>query len=354
MYTLGWINAKEQDIIYQSYLDMTQRMLASTKGVTSHEYIFRVLGQKFNLASDRISAICVLKHNEEQMKARGDPIDYDRQDFMDQNYAAKINAAYMAYNEVNPGRFIEPSLGNPDTDALDPSFIPVDDLVDVDAILDEVSIREKEKARIAIDTHVYKEDIDEDTISVKISSSVYKIMKQHARMSSYAFTQRPEHLTPLPAAGAEPRRARWKFACHFADATKKDKAKQKFPYKGHKRRKNKVTENTLIEIGGLLRPATLKEVKCCAWKPKRDASTFTYRDLHEAWLDRRKTGNTKLWGRQEAPIIPVEEDAKDNDDEREDKDSDDSGTDAPQDDSETDDTKESDVKKPTDREEKKD
>ena len=299
MATLGWLNAKQQDVIYQSYLDMTQRMTASTNGVTSHEYIFRVLAQKFNLSSTRISAICVLKHNEEQMKARGEIIYTDHQDFVDEKIAGYIQAAYSAYNEVNPHRFVEPSIGNPSPEAFDASYFPTDDLLDVDGILEEVNIRDREKARLAIDTHIYKEDVDEDTIPVHVAPIVQKLLKQHAKSLSYDHAQRPGDLKPEPGSGAEPRRPRYKYACHFEDVAKKEKGARK--YKGRKRQDPKVTDHTIVELDGQLRVATLKEAKGCAWKPKYDGKTALYQTLHDAWLDRQSTGSMKVWGRQEAP-----------------------------------------------------
>lgn len=299
MSTLGWLNAKQQDIIYQSYLEMTQRMTASTNGVTSHEYIFRVLAQKFNLSSTRISAICVLKHNEEQMKAGGEKIYYDHQDFVDEKIAGYIQAAYSAYNEVNPHQFVEPSIGNPSPEAFDASYFPTDDLLDVDGILEEVNIREREKARLSIDTHIYKEDIDEDTISVHVAPNIQKLLQKHAKNYSYDHAQRPGDLKPEPGSGAEPKRPRWKYACHFEDVVKKEKGPRK--YKGRKRQDAKVTDHTIIELDGQLRAATLKEAKGCAWKPKYNGKTALYQSLHDAWLNRQTTGSMKVWGRQEAP-----------------------------------------------------
>lgn len=303
MTTFGWLNAKQQDTIYQSYLDMCQRMTKSTDGITSHEYIFRVLGQKFNIAANRVAAISVLKHNEEQMKARGEELYYEMQDFIDEKIAGHIQDIYSVYREENPQSFVEHTVGNPSLEATDASFVGVDDLVDVDGILAEIRVRERDEARISIDTHVYKEDVDEDTISVKLSPAVRKIMAQQAKWSTYDSSQRRGDLKPLPGAGAEPRRLRWKYTAKFEEVRTTTKSKKNNGKKAMTKKAARATDNTVVELDGLLRAASVKEAKGCAWKPKRNGATFVYQTLQDAWLNRQSTGSMKVWGRQEAPLV---------------------------------------------------
>lgn len=303
MNTFGWLNAKQQDTIYQSYLDMCQRMTKSTNGITSHEYIFRVLGQKFNITAHRVAAISLLKHNEEQMKGRGEDIYYEVQDFIDEKVAGHIQEIYSVYREENPQQFVELTAGNPSPDVTDTSIIGVDDLVDVDGILAQVRVRERDEARISIDTHVYKEDVDEDTIPVKLSPVVRKIMAQQAKWSTHDSSQRPGDLKPLPGAGAEPRRPRWKYTAKFVEVRTKEKFKKNNGKKANKKKAARATDNTIVEVDGLLRAATVKEAKGCAWKPKRNGATFVYQTLLDAWLKRQSTGSMKVWGRQEAPVV---------------------------------------------------
>lgn len=309
MSSLGWLSAKDQDTMYQSYLDMCQRMTASTNGITSHEYIFRVLGQKFNVSSSRVAAVCVLKHNEEQMKARGEIIYYEHQDYADEKIAGHIQSVYSIYNEVNPHQFVEDSLGNPSSEVTDESYTATNDLIDVDANLDEANVRAKEEARLVIDSWVYKEDIDEDTIHVSVSPAVKKLMAQHARWNAHDHAQRPGDLKPLPGGGAEPKRPRYKYAAHFVEAKTKTKKNQIVTKKKKKEIALKQTDNTIVELDGQLRVATVKEAKGCSWKPKRDGKSFMYQGLHDAWLERQLSGSMTVWGRQEAPavVVPVVE-----------------------------------------------
>ena len=61
-------------------------------------------------------------------------------------------------------------------------------------------------------------------------------------------------------------------------------------------------QNTLVEKGGHLRPATAEEVSNTAWKPVRNQQEFTYAGAKRAWVGHKLRGEKGGWGRVERDL----------------------------------------------------
>lgn len=133
MVTLSWLDDKEQKQIYQIYLELQNHAKERHKK-TSHEYVMRVIGQKFNITPQRVAAIVQLQHNEEQIK-KNDP---DRKllteaaEYMDRAIRQEILDAYQTFNLKKPDEFVEDPVGV--KGHKDHGYQVVEDLFDVSAL----------------------------------------------------------------------------------------------------------------------------------------------------------------------------------------------------------------------------
>lgn len=282
---------------------------------TSHEYVMRVIGEKFNISSRRVGAIVQHCHDEEQMAKNNPELVHDKvAEYVDAKIQEHINNCYSAYGEVNPNEFIETPVeaGDNNLQNLTGEFVAVEDLHDVDELMKEAILREKDEAQLEIDGHVYKEDVFDNEIESKVNKECLDLVEANNNVfkslpKSYA---RNDDTTekPMPQGGKieiedeegntivkeVTRRPRWKFVAQTIN-TMDEKKKREKSGRRKKAKKEKKT-NTLVEEDGLLRVATAKEVNDVAWKEVRDEVEFGFQGVKSAWI-RRKNGEKGGWGR---------------------------------------------------------
>mmetsp|Transcript_17762 Transcript_17762/g.24674 ORF Transcript_17762/g.24674 Transcript_17762/m.24674 type:complete len:482 (+) Transcript_17762:2-1447(+) len=308
MTTLSWLSTKDADAIYDLYLKMMTKMAEKkedgTGGVTSHEYVTRVIAQKFNISSARVAAVIQLAHNEDQIRKEGGVLHYELANWVDQRCQEHIQKAYEAYREEPPEGFVEDPKGVAETggDNLPGGDERVEDIYDIDAMIEDMLLREKDEARIHIDNHTYIEDEDESLREVKVDGNSKKLLKTSAKHKSENHHERAKDFTPLPESGREEHRPRTKFVAQVID-TRKEKEKNKDKWRktksARKTAQRKVEGNCLVEEDGKLRVATVAEVKATSWKPTRNAKEFTYSDVKKGWIDRVVHKKQGTWGRFE-------------------------------------------------------
>jgi hypothetical protein len=294
MVTLTWLDANDTDKIYEAYLEI---MSKSTGKTTSHEYVMRLIAQRFNLTSQRVAAIVELAHREDQHRKNGKKIYYDAQAYVDAKIKEHIRTAYSEFGELDPQEFVEDPMGVTgmgDPDTLTGSMIDISDVIDVDAHLEATLIREQKDARVKIDGHIYKEDVDDNQFHVKISAEAQKLLNTAKSFTNSEDSQRPGGLNPAP--GSHPRRDRWKYAALTVNTRDAKKNRKKSYY-----RKKEISDDIMVEQDGELRLATIAEVKETCWKPKRNFQEFSFSGVKAAWLERSLRGETGGWGRQQAP-----------------------------------------------------
>jgi hypothetical protein len=305
MVTLTHLDGNDCDKIYGAYLDL---MTKQGSGKTSHEYVLRVLAQRFNLTLQRVAAIVQLGHNEDQYRKQGRKIWYEAQEVVDRKFKDHIRKAYSEYSENEPMEFVEDPMGVTgilDREATTSAHIAIDDLVDVDQLTQDQIIREQNDARLKIDGHIYKGDIDESTVNVKLSQDSRTLLETQKALQQNEHAQRPGDLKPMPG-GDQSRRPRWKYVAHTVN-TRESKKKTL----SQKERQTRILDDVLVEQDGEIRAATLKEIKSTSWKPMREFEDFTITGVKTAWMDRTLKGVSGGWGRQKAPEPPPKDAAKD-------------------------------------------
>ena len=201
MVVLSWMSQDDKDGMYGLYLDMmttiagaggggksrTRDDVASENwGVlsanTSHEYVVRVVAQKYNVTTSRAAGVIQLQHNEEQLKK--DPtfeVNHALQARMDEKMREYIRETYQSYGEKDPLQFVEDPLastgriGREDTGS--DILVTASELADVDALLRTTRMRELDEARVRIANHVYVEDVDDRSRRVPVDREVRRLMK---------------------------------------------------------------------------------------------------------------------------------------------------------------------------------
>jgi hypothetical protein len=157
--------------------------------------------------------------------------------------------------------------------------VSADDIFDMDAKLEAANKRDDELARILINEHVYKEDVDESTLEVKTDGAAKRL------------TSNKE--IPYPETNAQgTKRQRWKYVAKVVNTrSMRKKGRRLTSYT------NNNMENTLVEEDGELRVATVEEAKQVAWKPTRTKGTeYIYEGALRAWLEKTIKGKTDVWG----------------------------------------------------------
>ena len=321
MIVLSWLDEKQRQCIYNDYLIMIQEQYdqkypsstttkststsTSSTNTTSHEYIMKVLGQKYNMSSLRIGAIVQNCHDEEQMYISDDPsiiIENEKiSEYVDAKYKEHINNVYNAYGEINPNNhnnnnsyFFEDPIESNDTggvtsDSSGKDYTSLEDLYDdVDDLIKETIKREKEDAQLEIDGHVYKEDVDDDDVVSEINKECRELIER--------FNHNHNNDNDNQSTTDTTKRPRWKYVAQAINVRqeKKQHGKKK---KNSKNNNNSNSNNTIVEQNGILRPATMKEVNDVAWKNVRNVTEFGFRGVKMAWVDRVKNGNKNGWGR---------------------------------------------------------
>ena len=326
MVTLSWLDESDQKQIYQLYLELLLHSHQKHQR-TSHEYIMRVIAQKFNITAERVAAVVQLQHNEEQMKR--DPnakLLTEAAEYMENAIKETIVNAYKTFKLKKPD---EPFVTDPvGVSGLKESktYQVVEDLLDVDQIMRDTVLREEKEARLAIDGHHYVEDVDDETVPIPLGKDCKKLLKTHEKFVSSQIetttttTTTTTTAVPLipPQEEAKPasgeRRERWKFVAQVVNT--RDLKKK---HSSHRSYINNSPEDTLVEHNGTLRAANLADVKQVAWKPIRHVSERTYADAKKGWLDRQLRGIEDAWGPAVAkppPAARVVEQEKDTTDEK--------------------------------------
>lgn len=311
MIILSWLNEKQRQDIYSAYTKMMIEQESEFQ-TTSHEYVMRVIGEKFNVSADRVGAIVQGCHDEEQMAKEDPEMVHDKlAQYVDAKIQEHIDNAYKAYGEVNPNEFIEDPIESAGIrlDGSSGEYVAVEDLYDVDDLTKQAILREKDEAQLEIDGHVYKEDIDDDEIQSNVNKDCMDLIKAQndafKKMTNSWKRNEDDVENPLPLGGkveiedddgnttvkeAE-RRPRWKYVAQTINVReqKQNKTRKK------KSKKEKPT-NTIVECDGELRVATMKELEGVAWKSVRDDKEFPIQGVKNAWLERKK-GEKGGWGR---------------------------------------------------------
>mmetsp|Transcript_13706 Transcript_13706/g.20806 ORF Transcript_13706/g.20806 Transcript_13706/m.20806 type:complete len:520 (+) Transcript_13706:146-1705(+) len=322
MIVLSWLNVKQQRDIFDAY---TKLMLEQEKqfGVTSHEYVMRVVGQQFNISTMRVAAIVDAIHDEEQNRKNNPELVFDKlAEYVDAKTQEHINNVYKAYGEVNPNEFIEDPVERQDIrvgNAQGMGHVAVDDLYDIDELTKQSILREKDEAQLEIDGHIYQEDVDDNLIESKVNKECLELIQAQKE----AFEKMKEEWNrgdselenPLPHGGkvemedeegnivekVAERRPRWKFVAQTINVREEKMAKEKVGKKKKKKKKSSSLlasediRNTIVEQDGVLRVATMKEVNDVAWKDVRNVQEFVFQGVKSAWL-RRKEGEKGGWG----------------------------------------------------------
>ena len=224
MVILSWLDQNDHKLVYQHYLDLMVSAEASSGGRTSHEYVMRVIAQKFQITADRVAAIVQLQHNEQQMILENPDIELETElaDEMDRIFKAEIDDAYATFNLKKPDKFVEDPIGTLDLTETKKWMI-ADDVFDVDQMAEDAIVREEQNARLIIDGHIYIEDVDKESIPIPLDKDCKSLLRQRGtfdkRMAEenekVVFSQREKKqaLEPKwPATNGEgERRERYKF-----------------------------------------------------------------------------------------------------------------------------------------------
>lgn len=288
-------------------------------GVTSHEYVMRVIGEKYNISSMRVGAIVQNCHDEEQMAKHDPEYVHDKvSEYVDAKIQEHITNCYNAYGEVNPNEYIEEPVESSDLKLNNSTgaFVSVEDLYDVDELTKAAILREKDDAQLEIDGHVYNEDVDDGDIESKVNKECMELIE----LQNQAFKEMTDSWkrnedgveNPMPHGGKietededgniiskdVERRPRWKYVAQTINTREVKKLREKGNGSGRRGKKSKkeMKKNTLVEQDGLLRVATIKEVNEVAWKAVRDPTEFGFQGVKTAWLN-RKNGEKGGWGR---------------------------------------------------------
>ena len=316
MISLSWLDSKTSRQIYQLYLDMM--ILSQEKHQkTSHEYVVRVIAQKHNITTQRAAGVVQLQHAEEQMRRHSPELLCDEEaKIAEDRILQNIQDAYRAEEKSDPPReFIEDpvgiaGMGEPDESSL--GYTNADDLYDMDRKLEQANVRDAKHARLLIDGHIYKEDVDESTILVKADAAAKRLLKAQQKIKQQGEvdgTDNNEAVNiPYPETNAEgKKRERFQFVAKVVNTrTMKKYNKGRKGKGGGSRRRgggisnsytNNNTSNTLVEHDGELRIATVTEAKQTAWKPIRHKSNeYIFEGAKHAWLE-KMNGKQDVWGK---------------------------------------------------------
>lgn len=342
MVTLGWITHAQQAKIYQLYLELLQQS-HHRHNVTSHEYVIRVLAQKFNLAAERVAGIVQLQHNEAQYAADPNhpPLRTDLAEYMDESFQHVIEEAYENQKLTPPSEFVEDPIGVVGKQESK-SWRVAEDLLDLDQVLEDTATREEMRARLIIDGHIYREDVDDDNVPIPMSKEAKLLLKAHRRFQEKSVSGAPKEdeqkleakaqvvedatVAVVAPDGAEDwgedgvedgpddepedevaedgaessessappkpsQRPRWQYVAQIVNTRELHMKRSK-----HRSYINNSPADTLVEHDGTLRVATMADVKHTAWKPTRNVLEHTYQWAKQGWLDKTVRGDESAWG----------------------------------------------------------
>jgi len=350
MATLTWMTQNEKDGIYKMYCDLMTVMAEkggdpkkNSWGVlstnTSHEYVVRVIAQHYNITTSRAAGVIQLQHNEEQLNK--DPnfkIRHDVQAYVDAKVRENHRDVYQSYGEKDPLTFVEDPVASTGfigrEDVGSAAVMGASDLIDIDALVKKVKRMEKDETSIRIKNHIYVEDVDDRTRTVKVDKEAKRLEKMKKELAVLYDDESkttgdeedtvstkptktkvppiPEGALPYPANNVgyqdtpNTRRPRWKFAAQIInthtlenppDSTKHGK---RVAARTKARRHGRIVDgNTLIEEDGEVRVATVAELEQTSWKHVRNESEFMFKGVKAAWMRRQLEQEVGGWGRQE-------------------------------------------------------
>jgi len=316
MITLSHLGQKQQKEIYDRYISLMLGVESHHAGRTSHEYIYRVLAQQFKMTIERIASVVLLQHNEERYKCEGkvELVDDAVVAQIDTKFNNMIAEAYQTTGERPPQEFNEDPVGSggepphPNTK----KYTDAPDLLDLERMTSEWTVREGRRARLIIDGHVYKEDQDDDAVPLPLSKTARKLLSHRARLAQAlandpivedqrqkGLAVEPEYRT-VGAKGKGQRRPRWRYVAQIVDTRTRRKINNK-NYRGGM--VNDAPENTLVECDGVLRPGTLADCKTVAWMPKRNALEHLIAPVRKGWLDRTLRNQPLAWGKAPQSLV---------------------------------------------------
>jgi hypothetical protein len=315
MIALSWLDTKTCKSIYSLYTDMMVRHQTEHPGRTSHEYVCRVLAQRFQINTWRAAGVVQLQHAEEQMR-RNNPelLCEDEAQWAENTILKNIQDAYKSQRSLPPNRgrvgeqqaFVEDPVGIHglgDPDEISSSWTTTDDIFDMETKLQKANTRDEELAKILIDEHVYKEDADESTVQVRTDGVAKRLIKAQQKQKEENKQQsKDDKVTTVEGIpntennGQGNKRSRWKYVAQVVNTRAMRKKGKKITSYA-----NNNMENTLVEEDGTLRVATVEEAKKAAWKPTRTrGNEYIYEGVKKDWLKKTIQGSTDVWGR--API----------------------------------------------------
>ncbi|VEU39446.1 unnamed protein product [Pseudo-nitzschia multistriata] len=306
MIALSWLDTKTCRQIYSTYVDMMVRHQTDHPGRTSHEYVCRVLAQRFQITTWRAAGVVQLQHAEEQMRRNNPELLCEEQaQWAEETIMKNISDAYKSERSHPPNRghggqhqpFVEDpvgihGLGEPDE--ISTSWAPTDDIYDLEAKLHQANARDDELAQVMIDEHVYSEDVDESTLPVQTDGVAKGLIRAHKKQQNESKNEDESLSIAYPETnGQGAKRPRWKYVAKVVNTRAMRKKGRKITSYS-----NNNTTNTLVEHNGELRVATVEEAKKVAWKPTRTkGNSYIYEGAQKAWLDKTINGKTEVWGK---------------------------------------------------------
>ena len=307
MIALSWLDATTCKQIYSTYVDMMVRHQTAYPGRTSHEYVCRVLAQRFQITTWRAAGVVQLQHAEEQMRRNNPELLCEEQaQWAEDTIMKNISDAYKSERAHPPNRghggqhqpFVEDPVGIHglgEADETSNSWVVTDDIFDMETKLRKANARDDELAQVMIEEHVYREDVDENTLPVRTDGVAKRLIK--AQKAQQKEVEKEDTSISFPETnGQGKKRPRWKYVAKIVNTrANRRKGKRLTSYS------NNNMSNTLVEEDGSLRVATVEEAKKVAWKPTRTkGNEYIYEGVRKAWLDKTIHGNTEVWGK--API----------------------------------------------------
>ena len=307
MISLSWMDQRTCREIYDAY---TRLMLTSQENhkTTSHEYVVRVIAQRYHITTARAAGIIQLQHGEEQMRQHSpELLCSEHANHAEGLILENIRDAYRSERSQPPGQtngstslpFIEDPVGihgRGEPDETSTQWANLDDIFDMEQKLAQATVRDEERAKIIINNHIYKEDVDEEEQLVKVDTSGRRLIVTKDKLKKEMLTM--EDTIPYPETnGKGEKRGRWKYVAQIVN-TRSLKRKQVGRGKASSTSyTNNKMGNTLVEHDGELRIATVAEAKQTAWKPTRTRSNeYLFEGAKKAWLERTRKGKTGVWG----------------------------------------------------------
>lgn len=309
MVVLSWLDENQRQDIYQAYLTMMMEQEKEFK-TTSHEYVMRVIAEKFNLTPERVAAVVQNCHDEEQAAKDGKLCDDKMAKYVDAKIKEHIENAYMAYGEVNPNQYVESPTAVADIGGESNDYVRVEDLYDVDDLTQKAILREQGEAQLLIDEKIYIEDVNNATITSKANSDTLKLIEKtnselkevkegiqrNADSLEYALPDNGVIEDEEGNTSEAERRPRWKYVAQTVNVREQKKVGKK-SRRGAKLQKHQMKDNTLVEEDGELRLATVEEVSQTPWAPEMCVNEKIYRGVKTAWLNRKEKKEQYGWGR---------------------------------------------------------